>query len=78
MLNSAKIIDEAKKQTNLDYFGNPLFMEGFESLVQSINEEAHLNDIGMEAQEHRLIGVLSNLLRIEAVSYTHLTLPTKA
>ena len=65
MLNSAKIIDEAKKQTNLDYFGNPLFMEGFESLVQSINEEAHLNDIGMEAQEHRLIGVLSNLLRIE-------------
>ena len=46
MLNSAKIIDEAKKQTNLDYFGNPLFMEGFESLVQSINEEAHLNDIG--------------------------------
>ena len=65
MLNSAKIIDEAKKQTNLDYFGNPLFMEGFESLVQSINEEAHLNDIGMKAQEHRLIGVLSNLLRIE-------------
>tara|TARA_B100001113_G_scaffold153775_1_gene125786 strand:+ start:2205 stop:3344 length:1140 start_codon:yes stop_codon:yes gene_type:complete len=65
MLNSAKIIDEAKKQTNLDYFGNPLFMEGFESLVQSINEEAHLNDIGMKAQEHRLIGVLSNLLKIE-------------
>ena len=65
MLNSAKIIDEAKKQTNLDYFGNPLFMEGFESIVQSINEEAHLNDIGMKAQEHRLIGVLSNLLRIE-------------
>jgi len=65
MLNSVKIIDEAKKQTNLDYFGNPVFMEGFESLVQSINEEAHLNDIGMEAQEHRLVGVLSNLLRIE-------------
>ena len=62
MLEFKTIIDEAKNQTNLDYFGNPLFLEGFESLVQSINQEADLNDIGIEAQKHRLIGVLANLL----------------
>ena len=65
MLDSKQIINAAKNQTNLEYFGNPLFLEGFECLVQSINEEADLNDIGMEAQQHRLIGILANLLRIE-------------
>ena len=65
MLDSKQIIDVAKNQTNLGYFGNPLFLEGFLCLVQSINEEADLNDIGMEAQQHRLIGILANLLRIE-------------
>ena len=65
MLDSKQIIDVAKNQTNLGYFGNPLFLEGFLCLVQSINEEADLNDIGVEAQQHRLIGILANLLRIE-------------
>ena len=65
MLDSTKIISDAKNQTNLEYFGNPLFLDGFETLVQSINKEADLNDIGMEAQKHRLTGVLTNLLKIE-------------
>jgi hypothetical protein len=65
MLDTKKIIEAAKNQTNLDYFGNPLFLEGFECLIQSINLEADLNDIGIEAQKGRLIGILSNLLRIE-------------
>ena len=50
MLDSKQIIDAAKNQTNLEYFGNPLFLEGFECLVHSINQEADLNDVGMEAQ----------------------------
>ena len=71
MLDSKQIINAAKNQTNLEYFGNPLFLEGFECLVQSINEEADLNDIGMEAQQHRLIGILVNLLRIENACIQH-------
>jgi hypothetical protein len=71
MLNSKQIIDAAKNQTNLEYFGNPLFLEGFECLVQSINQEADLNDIGMEAQQQRLIGILANLLRIEDTCMHH-------
>ena len=68
MLDSKQIIDAAKNQTNLEYFGNPLFLEGFECLVHSINQEADLNDIGIEAQQHRLIGILANMLRIEDAS----------
>ena len=71
MLDSKQIINAAKNQTNLEYFGNPLFLEGFECLVQSINEEADLNDIGMEAQQHRLIGILVNLQRIENACIQH-------
>ena len=71
MLDSKQIIDAAKNQTNLEYFGNPLFLEGFECLVQSINQEADLNDIGMEAQQQRLIGILANLLRIEDACMQH-------
>ena len=45
MLDSAKIINEAKNQTGLNNFGNPLFLEGFETLIKSINQESDLNDI---------------------------------
>ena len=71
MLDSTNIINEAKKQTNLDNFGNPLFLEGFESLVQSINHEADLNNIGLDAQKYRLTGVLANLLMIEEACIKH-------
>ena len=64
MLNSTSIKNEAIKQTNLENFGNPLFLEGFENLVQSINHEADLHDIGLDAQKYRLTGVLANLLMI--------------
>ena len=50
MLNSSTIKNEAIEQTNLENFGNPLFLEGFERLVQSINHEADLNDVGLNAQ----------------------------
>ena len=65
MLNSNQILSDAKKITGLSSFGNPLFIEGFETLIKSINEEADLNEIGIQAQQHRLTGVLTNLLLIE-------------
>ena len=66
MLNELKIINEAKNQTGLENFGNPLFVEGFKTLINSINKEADLNEVGVEAQKHRLIGILANILRIES------------
>jgi len=66
MLNELEIINEAKNQTGLENFGNPLFVEGFITLINSINKEADLNEVGVEAQKHRLIGILANILRIES------------
>ena len=66
MLNELEIINEAKNQTGLENFGNPLFVEGFKTLINSINKEADLNEVGVEAQKHRLIGILANILRIES------------
>ena len=71
MLNSSTIKNEAIEQTNLENFGNPLFLEGFERLVQSINHEADLNDVGLNAQRFRLTGVLANLLMIEEACIRH-------
>ena len=65
MLDSLKIINEVKNQTGLSNFGNPLFLDGFETLIKSINQEADLNEIGLGAQQQRLTGILINLLRIE-------------
>jgi len=66
MLNAKALINEAESITGLKNFGNPLFLDGFHRLIDSINLEADLNDIGMQAQHHRLIGVLANILRLEA------------
>ena len=65
MLNSNQILSNAKKITGLSSLGNPLFIEGLETLIKSINEEADLNEIGIQAQQHRLTGLLTNLLLID-------------
>lgn len=71
MLDAVQLLGEAKKITGLNFLGNPLFEEGFNKLVDSINNEADLNEIGIQAQHHRLIGVLSNILRIEDAVINH-------
>ena len=71
MLDAVQLLGEAKKITGLNFLGNPLFEEGFNKLVDSINNEADLNEIGIQAQHHRLIGVLSNMLRIEDAVINH-------
>ena len=49
MLDANQLLGEAKKITGLSFLGNPLFEEGFNKLVYSINNEADLNDIGIQA-----------------------------
>ncbi|MDA1342215.1 MAG: sulfotransferase [Proteobacteria bacterium] len=71
MLNSTAIVKEAESVTGLTNLGNPLFIEGFYKLVDSINHEADLTDIGIQAQHHRLMGVLVNMLRLEAEVQQH-------
>jgi hypothetical protein len=64
-INANEIIDQAKSETGLSDLGEPLFSEGLNRLIDSINNEANLNEIGIQAQPIRIQGLLSNRLRFE-------------
>ena len=64
-INANEIIDQAKSETRLSDLGEPLFSEGLHRLIDSINNEANLNEIGIQAQPIRIQGLLSNRLRFE-------------
>jgi len=64
-INAYEIIDQAKSETGLSDLGEPLFFEGLNRLIDSINNEANLNEIGIQAQPIRIQGLLSNRLRFE-------------
>ena len=64
-INANEIIDQAKSETGLSDLGEPLFLEGLNRLIDSINNEASLNEIGIQAQPIRIQGLLSNRLRFE-------------
>ena len=62
-LDSNLILQKAIENTDLNDFGDEIFIEGLHKLVSSINNEASLNEVGFQAQEHRILGLLINLLR---------------
>ena len=64
-INANEILDQAKSETGLSDLGEPLFFEGLNRLIDSINNEASLNEIGIQAQPIRIQGLLSNRLRFE-------------
>ena len=64
-INAKEILDHAKSETGLSDLGEPLFLEGLNRLINSINNEANLNEIGIQAQPIRIQGLLSNRLRFE-------------
>ena len=64
-INANQILDQAKSETGLSDLGEPLFLEGLNKLIDSINNEANLNEIGIQAQPIRIQGLLSNRLRFE-------------
>ena len=64
-INANEILDQAKSETGLSDLGEPLFFEGLNKLIDSINNEASLNEIGIQAQPIRIQGLLSNRLRFE-------------
>ena len=64
-INANEILDQAKSETGLSDLGEPLFFEGLNRLIDSINNEANLNEIGIQAQPIRIQGLLINRLRFE-------------
>jgi hypothetical protein len=64
-LTVRELIDAARSRTGLDDFGADSFREGLERLVDSINRESRLNELGKIAVPEMLIGLLINRLEVE-------------
>lgn len=65
MDRAATLIETARRQTGLDDFGEDSFREGLEILVDSLDREAQLNDLGRMAMDMQLVDMLSKRLEIE-------------
>jgi hypothetical protein len=59
------LIDAAKSRSGLEDFGSDSFREGLERLVDSINSESRLTDLGRLAVPEMLIASLVNRLEVE-------------
>jgi hypothetical protein len=59
------LLDEARRLTGLDDFGDDSFREPMERLIASINAESQLSEFGQAAAPAMMIGRLSNRLQIE-------------
>jgi hypothetical protein len=60
-----ELLDCARRETDLDDFGDDGFREGLDVLVDALRNEAALNAIGEMAIRHRIIGHLRQRLQIE-------------
>ena len=64
-LQASDLMAAARGDTGLQDFGHAQFIAGLERLIVSINGEARLTEIGMDAQRQRIAGLLVNRLRIK-------------
>ncbi len=71
MLDASELVEEARRQTGLDDFGEDGWQEGLERLARSLNEEADLTAPGTDIMRLRLGMLLANRLRVTGVLAEH-------
>lgn len=65
MIETAKLLADAKAHTGLDDFGDPAMFEGLEVLVEALNTEAALTASGEQRLAASITATLANRLRVE-------------
>lgn len=65
MDRASVLIDTARRQTGLEYFGEDSFREGLGKLTIALDSEARLNDLGRTATDGQIVHFLSCRLQIE-------------
>jgi hypothetical protein len=70
MIAVGALLDQARERTGLRDFGDGYFLEPLERLVDSINRESRLSEVGKVAGPEYLIHQLVNRLQIESC-YAH-------
>ncbi len=66
-----RLLEEARRRTGLDEFGDPRFREPMERLLYALGSEARLTPAGRAAQRERIIGSLVTRLSAEAFIARH-------
>ncbi len=74
----AALLDQARRDTGLDDFGDPSFREPLERLVESIEAEAKLHTLGRSIMKGRLVALLANRLRVVRYLKDHPSAASKA
>lgn len=64
-LNLDSLLSEARRQTGLDDFGDPEFIEPFTQFLQSANNDAHLTPAGRQILIQETTQYLTNRLHLE-------------
>jgi len=63
-LTEQSLLDEARRQSGLEDFGNPWFLEPMRKLLEAIDKEADLSPAGAVFQRDRMVHGLANRLRL--------------
>ena len=64
-LNDEQLLEEARRETGFEDFGDPSFREPMRRLIEALNGEARLNDTGRAYFAGRIRSVLITRLRAE-------------
>ena len=70
-LDETSLLTAARKSTGLTHFGDESFRTPLKVLLESIEAEARLTPLGRVVTRQRLVGVLANRLRVEALVTAH-------
>lgn len=70
-LDVAGLTDAAREATGLDDLGDPFFVEPLSVLVSAIEREARLHPLGRTIMRGRIVSMLENRLRVEALYRAH-------
>lgn len=65
------VLAEARRTTGLSDFGEPSFLEPLGVLLESLDREAKLHPLGRTIMRGRIVAMLGNRLRIEAMYAAH-------
>jgi hypothetical protein len=70
-LDADRMLDDARRSTGLDDFGDDWFQEPYRVLVKALEEEARLNLLGRVIARCEIARVLESRLRVEEVLKRH-------
>jgi hypothetical protein len=71
MFDVDELLERAADAAETDDYGDPSFRDGLAPLVESLNQEARLSELGSVMAESFLISTLTNRLQVEAWRAAH-------